>query len=97
VLHDWFGRLVPGGVMILVEKLSLSSDELAPHFMTQYHHFKHQNGYTWAEISRKQMALEGVLQPWTFQENQSLLENTGFTIVESFFRWYNFAGWIGLK
>jgi tRNA (cmo5U34)-methyltransferase len=38
-----------------------------------------------------------VLNPLTMHENLSLLERSGFRRVETFFRWYNWAGFVAMK
>jgi tRNA (cmo5U34)-methyltransferase len=41
--------------------------------------------------------LEGVLVPLTYDENVNMFNDAGFNHVESFFRWYNFAGFLVIK
>jgi len=38
-----------------------------------------------------------VLVPVTAEWNEGLLRQTGFQQVDCFWRWMNFAGWVGVK
>jgi tRNA (cmo5U34)-methyltransferase len=58
---------------------------------------KRRNGYEEMEISQKREALENVLIPYRVDENVELLKRTGFREVETFYRWYNFCGFLALK
>lgn len=90
-------RLVKGGCIIVVEKI-LGNDSLTNRlFIDLYHSFKKRNGYSQLEIAKKREALENVLIPYTVKENKMLLRRNGFQVVDLFFNWYNFAGFIGLK
>jgi tRNA (cmo5U34)-methyltransferase len=55
------------------------------------------NGYTEAEVERKRLALEGVLVPVTAAWNEDLLFGAGFTSVDCFWRYLNFAGWVAVR
>ena len=58
---------------------------------------KRRQGYSEMEISSKREALENVLVPYRDSENIELLQRSKFGIVEKFFQWYNFAGYIAIK
>ena len=49
------------------------------------------------EISQKREALENVLIPYKLNENILMLREAGFDHVETFFKWYNFSGFIAVK
>ncbi len=85
------------GCLLLVEKQTPSASLLNRLFIDHYYAFKRRNGYSDIEISQKREALENVLIPYRPEENRELLHNIGFTHVEEFFRWYNFAGIIAMK
>jgi tRNA (cmo5U34)-methyltransferase len=38
-----------------------------------------------------------VLIPYTLEENRRLLKENGFSTVDVFFKWYNWAGVIAVK
>ena len=47
--------------------------------------------------ARKREALENVLIPFRIDENVTLFRRAGFEIVETFFQWYNFVGFLCVK
>jgi tRNA (cmo5U34)-methyltransferase len=49
------------------------------------------------EIARKREALENVLIPFMASEDIALLREAGFSAVEPFFQWYNFAAFLAIK
>lgn len=87
----------PGGAVLLVEKLLGESAETDRVYVDRYHAFKAANGYSNEEIERKRLALEGVQVPVTAKWNEDILHAAGFRQVECFWRWLNFAGWVGIK
>ena len=91
------GHTVPGGGVILVEKVLGSSAQFEELLTRRYYALKAVNGYTAEQIERKRLALEGVLVPVAARWNEDLLREAGFNQVECFWRWCNFAGWIAIK
>ncbi len=89
--------LSPGGVLIVIEKIVGNSEQTNDLFIDEHHRFKEQHGYSKLEIARKRQALEQVLVPLTAEKNERALKRAGFSEVETFFRWCNFAGWIAIK
>lgn len=84
-------------LLILVEKILGASAEIDEKLVQLYYSLKAQNGYSPYEIERKKLSLEGVLVPVTAKWNEELLHNAGFSQVDCFWRWMNFAGWIAIK
>lgn len=97
VLWDIWKNTLPGGCLILVEKVLGSSAELDGLMVDLYYQLKGQNGYSQDEIERKRLSLEGVLVPVTARWNEEMLHNAGFRLVDCFWRWCNFAGWVAVK
>ncbi len=97
ILYDVYRHTAPGGVLILVEKILGASAELTSLMVDLYHDLKTQQGYSREEVERKRLSLEGVLVPVTAQWNEELMKTAGFTQVDCFWRWMNFAGWIARK
>ncbi|MEQ9508936.1 MAG: methyltransferase, partial [Alloalcanivorax xenomutans] len=62
-----------------------------------YYDMKKRNGYSETEIAQKREALENVLIPYRLDENLKLLSRAGLDNVDVFFKWYNFAGFLGTK
>lgn len=89
--------LQPGGCLILAEKILTENRAVRHLFIDLYHDFKARSGYTVMEISRKREALENVLIPFMGSENIALLKESGFSVVEPIFQWYNFATYLAVK
>ena len=89
--------LLPGGSLVLIEKIKSAIPDLDRTFIEFHHQLKRDRGYSDLEISRKREALENVLIPWTVEENQTLIKQAGFSTVDLFFKWNNFAGFIALN
>lgn len=90
-------HLRPGGALVFVEKVIGETAEIAELFIEQYHAFKAHQGYSYEDIARKALALEGILVPLTASSNEAMLKNAGFVQIECFWRWMNFVGWIAIK
>jgi tRNA (cmo5U34)-methyltransferase len=92
-----YDSLVDNGVLIVTEKVLTASGPMNKFFIDFYYDYKRRNGYSELEISRKREALENVLIPYRVEENLELFRRNGFEIVETFFQWYNFAGFLCVK
>lgn len=89
--------LRPGGILILSEKLAFE-DPRQQELQTDLHHlFKKAQGYSDLEISQKRSALENVLTPETFVTHRHRLLACGFSSVEVWFQYFNFASMLALK
>ncbi len=97
VLRRVYEDLLPGGSLILVEKLIEPSRELDTMMRDIYYQLKRDNGYTPTEIEAKREALENVMVPLSAQFNEQLLHAAGFSQVACFWRWFNFAGWVAVR
>lgn len=97
ILHRIYEATVQGGALILVEKVLGDSAVLDDTMVDIYHNLKSTNGYSPDQIERKRLSLEGVLVPVTAAWNVELLQKTGFSQVDGFWRWMNFAGWVAVK
>jgi tRNA (cmo5U34)-methyltransferase len=92
-----YEALAPGGAMILVEKVLGSGSSLDKQFVRHYLDDKMLNGYSAEEVDRKRLSLEGVLVPVTARWNEDMLQHAGFSEIDCFWRWLNFAGWLAVK
>jgi tRNA (cmo5U34)-methyltransferase len=97
VIRWIYEALVDEGVLIVTEKILTNNGDMNRFFIDSYHDFKRQQGYSDTEITRKRQALENVLIPYRLEENLQLVRRNGFEVVESFFRWFNFAGFLCVK
>jgi tRNA (cmo5U34)-methyltransferase len=97
ILKKIYESLPENGALIIVEKVLAEHSVTNRHFIDYYYNFKKRNGYSETEIAKKREALENVLVPYKISENTEVLKDCGFSKVETFFKWYNFAGLIAIK
>ncbi len=97
IMRDIYNSTLPGGALIIVEKVIGGTADLDAMMVNLYYQMKAENGYTQEQIERKRLSLEGVLVPVTADWNRDLLKQAGFTQVDCFWRWLNFAGWVAIK
>jgi len=89
--------MLPGGLLILSEKLAFDDARQQNLQMEMHHEFKKLQGYSDLEISQKRTALENVLLPESFATHQQRLLGAGFSSAEIWFQYFNFASMIALK
>jgi tRNA (cmo5U34)-methyltransferase len=97
ILDRAYRNLRDGGTLIVVEKVLGSAAQIDRTFVDLYLESKRHAGYSWEQIDRKRLSLEGVLVPLTATMNEQLLLGAGFRKVDVFWRWLNFAGWIAVR
>ncbi|MBC97852.1 MAG: carboxy-S-adenosyl-L-methionine synthase CmoA [Halobacteriovoraceae bacterium] len=97
LLKKIYDSLLPGGIILLSEKIQSPQAPMQEIITDLYYDFKRRNGYSELEISQKREALENVLVPVTPKEQLEMLDDAGFDYSEMLFRWYNFASYIGMK
>jgi tRNA (cmo5U34)-methyltransferase len=97
VIDSISAGMVPGGCLILVEKVLSEDSTINRLFIKHYYEMKKRNGYTEMEIAQKREALENILIPYHYDEDRKLLLDHGFKSCDSFFRWYNFCGMVAVK
>lgn len=96
VIKRFYQALPKGGMLIVCEKI-LALGSFHRSFVDIYHDFKRSQGYSELEIAAKREALENVLVPFTVEENMQLLTEAGFSEVEIFCKWFNFASFVARK
>lgn len=97
IIQQIYTGLLPGGILLLSEKIT---SEEQPHqsLITElYHNFKRANGYSDLEIAQKRSALENVLQPESIDSHKQRMKNAGFHSVDVWFQCLNFASFIAIK
>ena len=97
VLRKICQSLVPGGILILSEKIRFETAEFQETTTRIYEQFKRVKGYTSTEIARKKEALENVLVPLTAAEQIRVLKAAGFATVVTTMQWHNFATFVAQK
>jgi tRNA (cmo5U34)-methyltransferase len=89
--------MVPGGVLILSEKLSFPDQEHENLMIELHHNFKRSNGYSDLEVAQKRDAIENVLIPETFQTHKTRLVDAGFRSADLWFQCFNFSSLIAFR
>ena len=92
-----YDGLLPGGILILSEKVSFEDPHLDALNIDLHHQFKQANGYTALEVAQKRSALENVLIPETLNAHKQRLSQAGFSSCDVWFQCFNFASLIALK
>ena len=92
-----YDGLLPGGVLILSEKVIFTDEAQNERFITLHHDFKRANGYSDLEISQKRTAIENVLIPETVAQHQQRLISAGFATSEVWFQAFNFVSILAVK
>lgn len=88
---------LPGGALVLSEKIRFS-DEQEQALQTDWHHdFKRTQGYSDLEIARKRDALERVMVPDTEEEHFARLQAAGWSRVVRWFQCFNFASYLAIR
>jgi len=89
--------LVPGGALILSEKI-VSSNATHQKVLTTLHHgFKRMNGYSDLEISQKRSALENVLVPESVADHEQRLKEAGFSTSMVWYQSLTFVSILAIK
>ena len=89
--------LLPGGILVLSEKIAPNSESTGRLFTELHHEFKKTQGYSELEISQKRAALERVLLPETLASHKQRLQEVGFKTVEVWFQCFNFVSLLAIK
>lgn len=97
VINGVYDGLLPGGVMVLSEKVTFEDPHLDELNIELHHQFKRANGYSELEVARKRSALETILLPETLNRHRQRIANAGFSSCDVWFQCFNFASLIALK
>ena len=97
VLARIYRGLLPGGIMVLSEKVSFEDPHLDELNIDLHHQFKRANGYSELEVARKRQAIENVLLPETLARHRRRIAEAGFSSCDVWFQCFNFASLIALK
>lgn len=97
LMQKIYKGLLPGGILILSEKIYFEDASLNELFIEMHHRFKEENGYTRLEISRKRAAIENVLIPETIAAHELRIQTAGFNSFDVWFQCFNFASIVALK
>lgn len=89
--------LVPGGALILSEKIKSVDEQEQTLINDLYLEFKRANGYSEMEISQKRSALEKVMIPDTVDRHIERLKSAGFSQVSVWFQSFSFVSILAVK
>lgn len=97
LLQKIYDGLLPGGILILSEKIHFADAQLQQAIEHLHLQFKRANGYSELEISQKRASLENVLISETAEQNLNRLEKVGFKHAAIWLQAYNFASFLAIK
>lgn len=97
VIQAIYDGLVPGGLLFVSEKVKSSTPQFQETVTQYYEAFKEANGYAKTEIERKKEALEHVLVPLTYEQQEAMLLECGFASVDTLIKMHNFTTFVALK
>ena len=89
--------LIPGGCLIISEKLSFEPESLNTLLSDLHHGFKRAQGYSDLEISQKRDSIENVLVPETLDTHIQRLRACGFQSASPWFQCFNFCSLVAIK
>lgn len=97
LLKTIYDGMLPGGALVISEKIAFTSDEESDAMQDLHHHMKAMNGYDTMEIANKREALEEVLLPETLAVHSQRLTQCGFKQVYPWLRCLNFVSLLAIK
>ncbi len=97
MLENIARALLPGGVLVLSEKLAFEDPGEQALLQELHWDFKKANGYSELEISQKRNALENVLIPEARQIHEQRLRRAGFGEVVLWYQCFNFVSFLARK
>ena len=97
LLQGIFDGLVPGGALVLTEKLAFEEPAEGRLHASLHEAVKRANGYSELEIGQKRAALERILLPDTREAHVHRLREVGFDEVYEWFRCLNFVSLLAVK
>jgi len=92
-----FSGLVPGGLLVLSEKVIDDDAHMEELLVDLHHEHKRRNAYSALEISRKRAALENVLRPESVAVHRERLQRAGFPHTAVWLRYFNFVSIVAIK
>ena len=97
LLENIYAGLLPGGVLVLSEKIVFDDADEAELLNNLHLAFKKANGYSELEISQKRSSLENVLIPESLAQHHQRLKSIGFKLSNTWFQCFNFASILASK
>ena len=92
-----YDHLNLGGGFIVFEKIRASDARFQDMVSNLYMDYKIANDYSLEEVFNKKKSLVGILEPYSDEENISMLNSAGFTKIMPFFQFLCFKGYLAIK
>jgi len=97
LIQRMFDSLLPGGALIISEKIIHEDDETNKNLIWLHESYKRENGYSDTEIAQKRKSLEDVLIPESIPEHLRRLKKAGFKNPIIQLQCLNFASFLAVK
>jgi len=97
LINKIYASLNWGGAFFMFEKTRGSDARFQDIITGVYFDYKLEEGYSKEEIMSKFMSLKGVLEPFSTQGNIDMLKRTGFTDINTIFKFVPFEGFLAIK
>ncbi|MEC7987599.1 MAG: carboxy-S-adenosyl-L-methionine synthase CmoA [Myxococcota bacterium] len=94
LLSKIYHALLPGGVLLLSEKLRFGDEQTEQKLRTWHHDFKAASGYSPIEIEQKARDIRQVMQTDTQEELQHRVQQAGYTAQTVWMQCYNFVSFV---
>ena len=92
-----FKSLLPGGALIISEKIIHENEEINKSLISLHESFKRENGYSETEIAQKRKSIEDVLIPESIELHLKRLSDAGFKKPLVQMQCINFASFLAVK
>ncbi len=92
-----YDGLIPGGVLIISEKIHFDDKENQKQLARLHLDFKRANGYSELEIANKRQSLENILVTESKEAHLERLKSCGFSESSCHFQCLNFASFLSVK
>lgn len=97
VIENVWRGLLPGGALLLSEKICFDEPN-QQQLMTDLHHdFKRAHGYSDLEVAQKRTAIENRLIPESLHTHVARLRQAGFTTIAPWFQCFNFVSILAVR
>jgi len=97
IIKRIFKSLLPGGALIISEKIIHENEEINKSLIDLHESFKRENGYSETEIAQKRKAIEEVLIPESIEHHLRRLNDAGFKKPLVQMQCINFASFLAVK
>ena len=94
LLQKIWRSLVPGGVLLLSEKLRFDDSDKEQKMRTWHHDFKAASGYTPLEIKQKARDIKSVMQTDSLSQLNTRIQQAGYQEHSIWMQCYNFFSFV---